>query len=358
MSGRRLRSVAVYVHGLRPGGAERNAAVLASGFHAAGFSTTLIVDDPAGENAAFVAPGVTIVPLNGNHAVSTWRLARWLAVHRPDAVLAIDAAASLKLATARMLGRAPCRIVLSFHGYHSIVRGRLGRAAYHLAPLLGRMSDRIVGVSAGLAQHLVRDFRAPASRVVTVPNPITVEEARPPADAADLARRPPTIVAVGRLVPEKNFAGLIDALDRCPPDTRLTILGEGPERAALEARAARFGGRVSLPGHADPWAAYAAARVFALSSTSEAFGNVVVEALASGLPVVATACGGPDETLAGGRYGRLVPIGDPEALAAALNAALAEPGDPAPRIARAAEYDTARVVETYRQLFEELLTPR
>lgn len=358
MSARRLRSVAVYVHGLRPGGAERNAAVLASGFHAAGLAITLLVDDPVGENAAFVAPGVTIVPLPGGHAASVRGLARWLAAHRPDAVLAVDAAASLKLATARVLARSPSRIVLSYHGYGGIVRGQLGKAAYRLAPILGRLSDRIVCVSEGLAQHLVRDFHAPASRVLSIPNPIPTGRALPPADAADLACRRPGIVAVGRLVPEKNFGGLIDALDRCPPDTRLTILGEGPERANLEARAARFGGRVSLPGHADPWDAYAAARVFALTSTSEAFGNVVVEALASGLPVVATACGGPDEILDGGRYGRLVPVGDGQALAAALNAALAEPGDPAPRIVRADEYDTARVVETYRVLFEGLLKVR
>ncbi len=113
---------------------------------------------------------MTIVPLPGGHAASVRGLARWLAAHRPDAVLAIDAAASLKLATARFLGRAPSRIVLSYHGYGGIVRGQLGKAAYRLAPLLGRMSDRIVCVSEGLARHLVRDFHAPASRVLSIPN--------------------------------------------------------------------------------------------------------------------------------------------------------------------------------------------
>lgn len=352
MTGRRTRSVAVYVHGLGPGGAERAAAVLASGFHEAGLAVTLLVDDPVGENAGLVAPGVGVVPLPGGHAASVRGLASWLARERPDVALAIDATADLKLVLASRLARCPTRIVLSFHGHGGIVRGRLGRAAYRLAPLLVRAADRTVCVSGGLARHLARDFHAPASRLVSIPNPISVERAHPPRDAADLARRPPGIVAVGRLVPEKGFAGLIEAFAHCPPDTRLTILGEGPERGVLEAMAARYGGRVSLPGYGDPWAAYATARVFALTSTSEAFGNVVVEALASGLPVVATACGGPEDILASGRFGALVPPGDGAALAAALLAALADPGDPAPRLTRAALYARARVTDAYLALFD------
>lgn len=354
MSPRRVRSVAVYVHGFGPGGAERAAAVLASGFQAAGLGTTLLVDDPAGVNRVFVAPGLRLVPLPDGHAASVAGLAQWLARERPDVALAIDATANAKLVLARLASRAPTRIVLSYHGYAEIVRGRLGRAAYRLAPLLTRASARTVCVSQGLTRHLTRDWRVPAGRLAVIPNPIPVERALPPADAAALARRPPEILAVGRLVPEKGFSGLIDALARCPPETRLTILGEGPERPALEALGASLGGRVALPGYTEPWPAYARARVFALTSTSESFGNVVVEALASGLPVVATACGGPEEILDSGRYGRLVPVNDPGALAAALTAALADPGDPALRIARAADYATERVVGAYLDLFEAL----
>nr|WP_281381146.1 glycosyltransferase [Methylobacterium brachythecii] len=339
---------------MRAGGAERTAAVLASGFRAAGLDATLLVDDPEGENRGFVDPAIRFVALPGGHAASILKLSRWLARERPDVALAIDASADAKLVAASLLARAPTRIVLSYHGYEGIVRGRIGRAAYRLAPLLARASEKTVCVSDGLARHLVADWRLPASRVASIPNPIPVEHSLPAADSADLANRPSAILAVGRLVPEKNYAGLIEALAHCPPETRLTILGEGPERPRLEALAAGFDGRVALPGYTEPWAAYASARVFALTSTSESFGNVVVEALASGLPVVATTCGGPEEILAQGRYGRLVPVGDPGALASALVAALADPGDPAPRVARAATYATARVVESYLALFDSL----
>lgn len=351
MNAVRPRSIALYVPGLQAGGAERTAAVLASGFHAAGLATTLLVDYEADANRPFLDAGVELVPLLGRHDQTVIRLARWLTKRRPDIVLAIDAAADLKLVAASLIARSPSRVFLSYHGYSQIVRGRLGRAAYALAPLLTRLSERTICVSDGLARHLVSDWRASADRVASIPNPCPVERAKPPTDAAALARRPANILAVGRLVPEKGYAGLIAALSDCPSETRLTILGDGPERPALEAAAAPFAGRVSLPGYAEPWDAYAAARVFALNSVSESFGNVVVEALASGLPVVATDCGGPGEVLDGGRYGRLVPVGDRGALAAALRAALADPGDPSPRMRRASMYGTQRVVEYYLDLF-------
>ena len=349
----RLRSIAVYVPGLHAGGAERTAAVLASGFHAAGISTTLVVDDEAEANLGFVDPGVRLVPLLGGHGRSVVRLARWLARERPEAALAIDATASLKLVAARLLSWAPTRIYLSYHGYGPVVRGRLGRLSYRLAPVLTRLSNATICVSQGLARHLVRDWHASACRVVAIPNPIPIEHAHPPADDAALAARPPIIVAVGRLVPEKRFDRLIAAFRELPSEAHLVILGEGPERAALTAATAGLDERVHVPGHENPWSAYGEARVFALTSTSESFGNVVVEALASGLPVVATDCGGPREILADGRFGRLVPVGDHGALVDALSRSLAEPGDPAPRVARAAAYATVRVVETYLDLMSK-----
>lgn len=356
MTSPRLRSIAVYVPGLQAGGAERCAAVLASGFHAAGISTTLLVDHEAEANRGFVDPAITLVPLLGGHVTTIVRLARWLARARPDAVLAVDATASLKLVAARALARVPTRIYLSYHGYGRVVRGRLGRAAYRLAPILTRLSHGTVCVSQGLARHLVADWHARADRVFAIPNPIPVEHALPPAGAAALASRPDVIVAVGRLVPEKRHADLIAALRDLPPETRLVILGDGPKRDALAEAAADLSDRVSLPGHGSPWEAYAGARVFALTSSSESFGNVVVEALASGLPVVATDCGGPREILADGRYGYLVPVGDRDALVSALARALRDPGDPAPRIARAATYATRRIVSEYLALMAG--TPR
>ncbi len=351
-------SITLYVPSLMGGGAERAAAVLASGFHAAGHRVRLLVDVAEdGRNREFVDPAIPVTRLGMGHAGSLWGLARELRSGTAGVVLAFGGVANLKLVAAQALSRSRVPVVLSFHGRSDVGRGRLGGAAFRLAPGLTRRAARTVCVSDALVRHLVVGWGADATRICSIPNAVPVERARPARDAADLEGRPARIVAVGRLVPEKDFATLVRALSLLPRDVALTILGEGPERGALETLAVALGveDRVALPGYvSEPWDGYAEARVFALSSRSEGFGNVVAEALASGLPVVATDCGGPREILGDGRWGALVPVGDPAAMAAALAAALAAPGDPEPRRTRAARYRPERIVEDYLALFRSL----
>lgn len=139
---------------------------------------------------------------------------------------------------------------------------------------------------------------------------------------------PPPVVAVGSLAPYKGFADLIQAMAQVP-EARLMILGEGPERGALEALVARLGleSRVRLPGRVDnPLKYFARARVSALSSYAEGLPNVLVEAMMCGCTPVATDCPtGPRELLQEGRYGYLATVGDPDSIAAALRGALARP---------------------------------
>jgi glycosyltransferase involved in cell wall biosynthesis len=131
-------------------------------------------------------------------------------------------------------------------------------------------------------------------------------------------------------------------------------LGEGPERPAIEAEIARqnLGDRVSLPGYCDPGPYYAQARCFAATSTSESFGLAIAEALSQGLPVVSTDCGGPREILGDGAYGELVPIGDDDAFANALTAALENPGDIAPRVARSRMFSRDAALDAFAKLID------
>jgi glycosyltransferase involved in cell wall biosynthesis len=145
---------------------------------------------------------------------------------------------------------------------------------------------------------------------------------------------PPVILSAGRLVAKKDLATLLRAFARVreAERARLIILGEGRERSRLEGLAHKLGIAQDLKivgWVANPYAYMARAAVFASSSIREGFGNVLVEALACGCPVVATDCpSGPAEILGDGRYGRLVAPSDAEALAAALLDALLSRPDP------------------------------
>jgi glycosyltransferase involved in cell wall biosynthesis len=208
----------------------------------------------------------------------------------------------------------------------------------HFVRLLARVcyarADGIVTVSEGAGNDVAHVTGLPRSRVVVIRNPVI----RPQlfARAAEGVTHPwlagggpPVILGVGRLHRIKDFGTLIEAfsLVRAQRKARLVILGEGPERPALQRLARKLGvaADVDLPGVvANPYPEMRCAKVLALTSRFDALPAVLVEALALGTPIVATDCpSGPAEILRGGRYGELVPVGDPAGVAAAIMRVLA-----------------------------------
>jgi glycosyltransferase involved in cell wall biosynthesis len=161
------------------------------------------------------------------------------------------------------------------------------------------------------------------------------------------------VLSAGRLRASKDFRTLLQAFAgvRETRPARLLVLGEGGERDALEREARRLGvaDDVAFPGFvANPFAYMARAGVFVLASRYEALGNVLVEALACGCSVVSTNCPvGPAEVLERGRYGRLVPVGDADALARAIAAALDTPDARERLKERAADFSASRQAELY-----------
>jgi glycosyltransferase involved in cell wall biosynthesis len=345
-----------YLPSLAGGGAERLLAQLATALTQRGHEVTFVVDTESAENAGFLDARVRPVRLGSNHFANVVRLARLLREIKPDASLSALAGQNLKHTLAAIVaGRLP-RAVQSYHGFFEGEPRLLSRLSYLLTPLSSRLMAKTICVSEALREELIRRFHASPTRTIRIYNGVPkVTNANAGAHGRESAS--PIVLACGRLSPDKNYPFLVRAFARmATSDARLVILGEGPHRDAIEAQIARLNlaDRVALPGYGDPAQWYERASCFAVTSRREAFGLVVVEALAAGLPVVTTASGGPDEILDNGRHGHVIAQGDEQAFAAALDAALAEPGDVHSRRARANEFSMQNCIEAYEALFYEI----
>ncbi len=218
-------------------------------------------------------------------------------------------------------------------------------------------ADTIVAVSQGVADDL-STLTEPGSNIVTIYDPFDTDEIQAlgsqPLDHPWFAPgQPPVIIGAGRLHQVKDFPTLIRAFQvvRRNSNARLMILGDGSERAGLESLVENLGlqGEVEMPGFKDnPFAYLSRSAVFVLSSVVEGFGRVLVEALSLGIPVVSTDCpGGPSEILERGAFGRLVPVGDADALAAAILETMAEDSGANERRARARDFSIDASVDRY-----------
>jgi glycosyltransferase involved in cell wall biosynthesis len=318
-------------------------ATVASGLAARGAAITLMLGHASGPNLREVHPQVKIVDLRVPSAPRAIPgLVRHLHASPPAALLSAMSHANVVAAIAHFLSGSRARLVLSEHSHLSSslaeYRGLRMRVIRALMPMTYRRADGIVVVSHGVSDDLLRHIPLQRSRVATIYNPVVGDRLRQLSEASPahpwLSQSIPVILAVGRLVPLKDFATLISAFAKLRQQrlVRLLILGEGEQRRALEAQVAKLGltGDVSLPGfEPNPFPAMRAAKVCVVSSRYEGLANVLIEAMACGTRVVSTDCpSGPREILEGGRWGTLVPVGDPESLAAALAVTLDDPAPP------------------------------
>lgn len=345
------RKLLFYVHGLTSGGAERVIARLASGFAARDDKVVLAVDFEAQESLDFLSKDVDLRVLPSGHGRATLALARMLRSERPAASVSAISVSNIKHAAAAVLAGRIRRAILTYHGFFGSEPERLSSISYRLTPILSRLAGATVAVSDRLRDDLVAHFAAPAGRVRTIHNPAAPEPFPATVSRADLAGRAPIVLAMGQLAPDKDFLTLLGAFARLRhSQARLVILGEGRERERLEAEARRLGieSRLSMPGYLrDVSAEIIRARCFALSSRRKSFSLACVEALAYGLPVVATDCGGPSEILTDPQLGVIVPVGGVEALAKAIDDNLDVPGDPAARQRRARDFSLEAALDAY-----------
>jgi glycosyltransferase involved in cell wall biosynthesis len=354
-----LPKLLFYTHGLVDGGGERLWACLASAFKARGYPVIFAQDFEASDNRHNLDADIPLTTLGTNHIKATRRLAELIAAEQPAVALSGVGGSNTKLLAAIHLAKAPTQAIVTYHGFQEWRTGLLSFATYAALPRISMTAARTVAVSEGLREQLVHRWGARPEKTICLHNPVFFPPHAAVPTAETLAARDDVVLSVGRFVREKDFTTLINAFARLKRrNAKLVILGKGPQQAILEAEIAKLGlsGRVALPGYSrEPWTHYAQAKCFVSSSNSEPFGNVIVEAMAYGLPVVATACDGPQEILKHGIHGRIVCVGDAMQLAHAIDDTLDEPGDPLLRRARAEEFSFTVRVPAYQQLISDVL---
>lgn len=361
-------SVAIYHAFMNISGTEIVLQRLASAFASRGCKVWLIVSDPNSRLVPDFSPNVEVVCVEtSSTARAILPLRRFMREQRPDVMLAAYPLYNMATVIARRLARIPTRLVLT---EHTSIDRRFGtyspwhrRILRWLLPRAYRRADAVVSVSKGV-QDSLRWVGIANHRLHTLPNPSVA------ADFEAVCRQPvdhpwfhdpswPIVIGVGRLHGDKDFPTLIHAFAQLRRDTRarLVIVGEGPEEAALKMLVdeLKLTEDVWFTGYrANPCALIAKSSVLALSSLHEGSPLVLVEALICGCPVVATRTVGALDVLEDGRYGRIVPIGDVEAMAAAIAATIRLPPDVTPGREKAAMFGAERSAEAYLDLFAAL----
>lgn len=335
------------------------------------FRHTVVAVTASGPLEERLPAGTRVIALGKRQGIdirAIGRLALLLRRLRPHIVHSRNWGA-LDAVLAARLARVPAVI----HGEHGReasdphgLDARRTRVRRWLAPLV----DRFVTVSWDLERWLTGTVGLPARKVMTIHNGVDLrrfgdEDRAAGRQALGLPPDAVVIGTVGRLDPVKDQRGLLDAYALLPTASiahALVLVGDGPCRADLETRAARpdLRSRVRFLGQrADVPRLLAGLDVFTLPSIAEGMSNTVLEAMASGLPVVATRTGGNPELVEDGVTGRLVPVGDRDALADALGAYVGDPHvralhGKAGRQRATDEFSLERMAVLYRELYRAL----
>ncbi len=321
------------VYSLHPGGMEHGVVKLVNGLDSRRISSAICSTTPDGALKSRVAAHVPVFDLQrrpGNDPKVVGQLWRLFTQERPHIVHTHAWGTLLEGLLAARLARVPVVV----HGEHGTLQ--LKRRQRWLQRIGWSGVDQVLSVSSRLAERIERETGFSAGRIRTIRNGVDLSRftrVNRGVARAELGLSSDTlaVVTVGRLVPVKDHDTLLHAIALVRASgtlATLLIAGDGPLKAQLQQRAAALGiqEHVRFLGYRpDAEAVLAAADLFVLSSESEGLSNTILEAMASGQPVVATRVGGADELVVDGVTGRLVPAKSPRDLADAVREILSDP---------------------------------
>ncbi|MBW4506561.1 MAG: glycosyltransferase [Scytonematopsis contorta HA4267-MV1] len=355
--------IAFFIRNLDGGGAQKVIINLIKGLVKQGIVPDLVLTKIEGPFLNLIPKGVRIINLNSKQILpATIPLSRYLKQEQPDVLVANINNSNVAAVMARMLSSVSTRLLLVEHSTFSFDRTIFPLKSKFLLPVLMRwlypLADTVVAVSNGVARDLETELCFKQGLVKTIYNPIVDDEilakAKEPLEHPWFQPgEPPVFLTAGRLELQKNISDLIKAFARLRTQrsARLLILGKGSLQNQLKSLAEELGveSDVSIAGFvANPYAYMSRSAAFVLSSIYEGLPTVLVEAMASGCPVVSTNCPhGPAEILQDNKYGLLVPVNNPIALAEAMQIMMDNPTNQQLLAQRAKDFTVDRVVEQY-----------
>jgi glycosyltransferase involved in cell wall biosynthesis len=333
-----LKLMAV-IHSLKGGGSERVLINVLKGLDRNEFSRTLVLyegvfDYPIPEDVEVrilnISTGRNIFKLTASFILKLFSLAALINKEKPDVIFSLLSSTNVAVTIAKLLSGIQCKLIISEHTYPSvnleneiygtITKGFMKRC-YHKA-------DRIIAVSEGIKKDLIQNFHAQEDKTTVIYNPVNIKEIE--SLSAEKVEHPwfqeqiPLIIAVGRLTKQKGYPYLLKAFSIVKKQlkSRLVIIGEGEDRTTLVNMAIELGIKEDIEFFGfqkNPFKYMKNSSLFVLSSLYEGFPNVLLEAMALGLPIISTDCpSGPSEIIEDRKDGLLVPVKDDNSLAQAI----------------------------------------
>lgn len=326
----------ILIPSLEKGGIERSMSRLSKGLLDRGWDVSVISEKPSKESISYFDERVKLLSLgssfinqNSNIIFSIFKnilyyfkVKKYIKKYSPDVLLAVkNIPVSIFL---KIVLKNKFKLIIREAvnpKYSSITQRSLLSRIFvnNLKKLLYPNADNIIAISEGVKQSLVKNFNLDSSKIQTIYNPSADEKilslAKEDIDR-DLISNRPLIVSIGRLTKQKNHITLLKAFNKIHSniDCNLYIIGEGSERRNLEKfiKNNNIDDKVKLLGYQNnPWKFLSKSNLFVLPSIWEGFGNVIVESMLIGIPVISSDCpSGPREILNNGKSGKLFQVGD------------------------------------------------
>lgn len=361
--------ITLYIPDLRGGGAERVIVNLANGFSCQGIETDIVLNRAEGPYLTDIDDSVNLVNLRApkyplyNAMGATHPLKKYLQDHNPDILLSFLARSNIVAILAARISKIDCKVIISQRNHLSKISSQSRDQSLRVLPPLVRcfypLADGVIAISDGVKKDLLKYWPIKEKNVHRIYNPTITDEliknskTMPDHPWLPSGREFSVILAAGRLTEQKDYPTLIKALKNlsCYKNIRLVVLGEGKKKSDLIELTEELDVNHIVDFHGfvnNPFAFMSKSDVFVLSSAWEGFGNVLVEAMGCGTPVVSTDCeSGPSEILNNGEYGPLVPVRDSAALANAIDETLADPTDQEKLIQRSKDFHADKIVHEY-----------